>query len=142
MRTKIGKRIVRRGALALAVVMIVAPAAQARPIGSFNQQQAAPVVAVHDTHEQGVVGTVGRGTIVSPAGVLDARYAQYGYHKPTQQQLPTVPSQTVSVTKSAPASSFDWSAAGIGAGVALGAMLLLALGLRVRQVGVGRLART
>ena len=129
------------GTLALAA-LVIAPAAQARPIDSVRTAQATPVVAVHDTHEQGVVGTVGRGTIVSPAGVLDARYAQYGYHKPTKQQLPSVPSQQVSVAKSTPASSFDWSAAGIGAAAALGAMLLLALAVRIRQLGVGRLART
>ena len=156
MKRRTWKSIVRRGALALAALLVIAPAAQARVADSFVAPQAAPAVPVHDSHD-GVImrgqgdnvtavralsGTVASVSVhdtyspVPPASGID--YTSSGYRHALPQDLKGTP---VAVTAQAPADSFDWTAAGIGAGAAMAALLLLALAWRSRQVMGGRLAR-
>jgi hypothetical protein len=137
MTRRIRRKLVRRGALALAAIFVVAPAAQARPAAQFATP---PTVAVHDSHEQGASVTAprnGRTIVMHKSGLILT---------PNGGPLLRVKGSDIQVDRSQVASTavesqgFDWNDAGIGAGVALASALLLAFAWRGRQLLSSRLA--
>jgi hypothetical protein len=121
MRNRRRNWMLRRIALAFAVAAVAAPAAQAVPLEPGpTKADNIPLVADFprgNTAPHGSVASIPRGN-TAPHGVITDYAAPRGNEQP--------------VTTSTP--SFDWSDAGIGAGLAFGALLLAGAGaLSVRQ---------
>jgi hypothetical protein len=115
----------RRIALAFAVAAVAAPAAQAVPLepGPTKAEDTPLVIPRGNTAPhgsvapQGSVASVPRGN-TAPHGVI----ADYAVPRGSEQPV------------TASTRSFDWSDAGLGAGLAFGALLLAGAGaLSVRQ---------
>jgi hypothetical protein len=124
MRNRRKNWMLKRIALAFAVAAVAAPAAQAVPLEPGpTKAENTPLVADFPRGNTAPHGSVTSVTSV-PRGNTAPHGAGADYAAPRGNEQP--------VTTSTP--SFDWSDAGIGAGLAFGALLLAGAGaLSVRQ---------
>ncbi len=130
MKARTPNRWITRVAVGLAVASVVAPAAQAQePYGELYQHKAASSYGELFQHEFLPDGTpvapVEVNPTVTPATPTPAPYGELYQH--TSAGVSTPPTS----------GAIDWTDAGVGAGIALGALLLAcAGGLAVRRRGL------
>ena len=130
MKARTPRRWITRVAVGLAVASVVAPAAQAQePYGELYQHKA--VSPYGELFQHGFlpdgtpVAPVEVNPTVAPAAPASAPYGELYQH--TSAGITTPPAS----------GAIDWTDAGIGAGIALGALLLASAGgLVVRRRGL------
>ena len=125
----------KRIALGLAFAAVVVPVAQAKPVSQspVRLTGAALVNAPAPVSVRTPIHLTGPALVNAPAPVSHITAAGAALANARHAALP-VPNQVVETSTSG---SFNWSDAGIGASVSIGALLLL-----VTAVGFGRRARS